>query len=118
MFLSFVVRRLVSRLTGGKVSKPGKVQAPLRLPSLLRLGYALIRDERIPMWQRASVVSLLAFIFSPFDVIGDIPIIGQFWDFTLAVVVLDAFIAMSPATVVDEHIIRLGVQDKVPLRGI
>jgi uncharacterized membrane protein YkvA (DUF1232 family) len=118
MFASFFARHLVSRLSGGKVSKPGKMQALVRLPILLRLGYALIRDERVPMWQRATVLGVLGLIFSPIDVVGDIPVVGQFWDFTLSVVVLDTFISMAPASVVNEHIVRLGVQDKVPLRDL
>ena len=116
MFAGFIIRQLVSRLTGGKVSKPGKIQAIMRLPTLLRLGYVLMRDYRVPLWQRGSALGILALIFSPLDVVGDIPIIGQFWDFTLSVVVLDAFIAMAPASVVNEHILKLGVQGKIPLR--
>jgi uncharacterized membrane protein YkvA (DUF1232 family) len=122
MFARFLAAQLVgrlgSRLTGGKVSKPGKMQAVLRLPTLLRLGYALIRDERIPIWQRGTVLGLLVLIFSPLDVVGDIPVIGQFWDFTLSVVVLDAFVSLAPAPVVNEHILALGIEKKIPLRDV
>jgi uncharacterized membrane protein YkvA (DUF1232 family) len=118
MFASFFARQLLSRLTGGKISKPGKFQAVLRLPSLLLLGYALFRDERVPIWMRAVTVALVGLILSPLDLPGDIPVVGQFWDFTLAVVVLDAFVALAPAAVVNEHISRLGLQNKIPLRNV
>jgi len=114
----FVAKKVLKKVSGGKVNKPGRVQALLRLPTLLRLGYALFRDERVPIWQRATVVALLGLIFSPLDVVGDVPVIGQFWDFTLAVVVLDAFIQYAPAPVVNEHIQRLGLEKKVPLREV
>jgi uncharacterized membrane protein YkvA (DUF1232 family) len=90
----------------------------MRLPTLLRLGYALFRDERVPLWQRAATVAALGVIFSPIDLPGDIPLIGQFWDFTLSVAVLEWFIKLAPAHVVNEHITALGLEKKVPLRRI
>jgi uncharacterized membrane protein YkvA (DUF1232 family) len=109
-------RQVLKRVTRGRIQQPGRIQALMRLPVLLRLGYALFRDERVPRWQRASVLTLLALVFSPLDFIGDIPVIGQFWDITLAVVVLDWFIQWAPPAVVNEHIRRLGLEKRVPLR--
>jgi uncharacterized membrane protein YkvA (DUF1232 family) len=60
----------------------------------------------------------LALIFSPIDFIGDIPVIGQFWDFSLAVTVLEAFIQWAPPEVVNEHIRNLRLEKKVRLRTI
>ncbi|MGH2447980.1 MAG: YkvA family protein [Chloroflexota bacterium] len=108
--------QVLKRASGGRIKKVNKIQAIMRLPFLLRLGYSLFRDERVPAWQRAGTVALLAFIFSPLDFIGDIPIVGQFWDFTMAVVVLDAFFQAAPAKVVNEHIKDLGLEKKIPLR--
>jgi uncharacterized membrane protein YkvA (DUF1232 family) len=110
--------RAVSRLTGGRINKPTRVQALLRLPQLLRLGYALLRDERVPRWQRGAVLGMLGLIFSPIDVPSLIPVAGQFWDFTLAVVVLDLFIQNAPAHIVNEHISSLGLEKKIPLRKV
>ena len=122
MFASFLARQLIGRLggrlSGGRISKPGRVQAIMRLPTLLRLGYALLRDERVPLWQRGTVLGLLVLIFSPLDVVGDIPVVGQFWDFTMSVVVLETFIGLAPPVVVNEHILALGIQNKVPLRDV
>jgi hypothetical protein len=84
----------------------------------MRLGYALFRDERIPLWQRGGVLGLLALILSPLDLPGDIPVLGQFWNFTLAVTVLEMFIKTAPPYVVNEHITRLGLEKKIPLRHL
>ncbi len=118
MFTRFIGERLLSRLTKGKVQRPNKIQAILRLPTLLRLSLALFRDNRVPLWLRGSVVGLIVLIVSPIDAVGDIPVVGQFWDMTLGVVVLEAFIQMAPAHVVNEHITKLGLERKVPLREV
>jgi uncharacterized membrane protein YkvA (DUF1232 family) len=114
----YIGKKILTRLTGGRIQSPGRIQSLLRLPTLLRLGYALLRDERVPLWQRGGVLALLGLIFSPIDVVGDIPVIGQFWDFTLAVTVLDAFIKLAPASVVNEHITRLGLEKRIQLRKV
>jgi len=114
----FIGDFLLRRMTGGRVTRPGRALALLRLPTLLRLTVVLMRDHRVPLWQRAAVVGLIALILSPIDAIGDIPVVGQFWDFTLAVAVLEAFIQMAPYDVVNEHITALGLQSKFPLRDL
>src|SRR5437660_2024824 len=90
------------RATGGRV-KPGRMYALIRLPILLRLAYHLFRDERVPLVLRMGTLGALALIFSPFDLVGDIPVIGQFWDFTVSVIVLEWFLKLAPAHVVNEH---------------
>lgn len=112
----FVVNQALKRVSGGRVSRPGRMQALMRLPSLLRLAYPLFRDSRVPLPLRAGVLGLLGLVFSPLDFIGDIPVVGQFWDFTLAVVILDAFLQWAPAEVVNEHISRLHLENRFPLR--
>ncbi len=109
-------KQAMKRMGGGKYTPPNKMQALMRLPQLLRLGYALMRDDRVPLWQRGAAIGVIGLIFSPVDVPSLIPIAGQFWDFTLAVVVLDVFIQQAPAHVVNEHIRALGLEGKIPLR--
>lgn len=111
-----VGKQVMKRAGVGRFTPVGRMQALSRLPTLLRLGIALIRDSRVPRWQKVGVVALLGLVFSPLDFVGDIPVIGQFWDFTLAVGILDAFIQRAPAHVVNEHIVHLGLQHKMPLR--
>lgn len=118
MISRFIGKQILKRAAGGKLQQPNKVQAIMRLPTLLRLAFALLRDERVPIALRAGVIGLLALILSPIDVVGDIPVVGQFWDFTLSVVVLDMFIQWAPPHVVNEHITALGLQDKIPLRSV
>jgi uncharacterized membrane protein YkvA (DUF1232 family) len=103
-------------MSGGAVQRRSRIQTLVLLPSLLRLAVPLLRDRRVPFWQRASAVGLILLVLSPLDAIGDIPVVGQFWDFTLAVTILEAFIRMAPAEVVNEHIVELGLQRKFPLR--
>lgn len=118
MIRRFIGRKLINRAFGGKIERPGKFQAMMRLPTLLRLGYGLFRDSRVPVWQRAAAVGLVGLILSPIDIVGDVPVVGQIWDFTLAVVVLEAFINNAPADVVNEHIVRLGLEKKINLRSV
>lgn len=108
----------LKRVSGGKFQKPGRMQAIMRLPTLVRLSYALFRDERVPLWMRASTLGLVALVLSPLDFIGDVPVVGQFWDFTLVVVIMDAFIQWAPPEVVNEHIRRLGLENKIRLRQV
>lgn len=117
-FGRMLARQALRRVSGGRINRPNKMQAMMRLPQLLRLGYALMRDERVPLWERAATVGAVGLIFSPVDVPSLVPIAGQFWDFTLAVVVLDMFINNAPANVVNEHIVSLGLEKKIPLRKI
>jgi uncharacterized membrane protein YkvA (DUF1232 family) len=105
----------VRRGTGGRIA-PARIQALIRLPVLLRLAYPLLRDERVPLYLRASTLGLVAFILSPVDIPFDIPIIGQFWGVTMVVLVLEWFIKLAPAHVVNEHIDALGLEKRVPKR--
>src|SRR5947209_2875311 len=116
MISRFVGQKLLKRMSGGTIQRRGRIAAIARLPTLLRLTIPLMRDSRVPLWQRASVIGLIVLILSPIDAIGDIPVVGQFWDFTLAVAVLEAFIKVAPANVVAEHVTTLGLQSKFPLR--
>lgn len=118
MFLGrLFMGQAVKRASRGRVN-PGRMAALMRLPTLLRLGYALFRDERVPLWLRGSTVAALGLIFSPIDLPTNIPLLGQFWDFTLSVAVLEWFIKLAPAHVVNEHITALGLEKKVPLRRV
>jgi uncharacterized membrane protein YkvA (DUF1232 family) len=111
-------RQVVGRATGGRITPVTRVQALLRLPVLLRLAYPLFRDQRVPLYLRASVLGLVAFILSPFDLPFDIPIVGQFWGVTMVVLVLEWFIKLAPADVVNEHIEALGLEKRVPKRPV
>lgn len=110
--------QVVGRATGGKFAPVGRVQALVRLPVLLRLAYPLFRDERVPLYLRAGVLGLVAFILSPIDLPFDIPIVGQFWGVTMVVLVLEWFIKLAPAEVVNEYIETLDLEKRVPKRPV
>jgi uncharacterized membrane protein YkvA (DUF1232 family) len=112
-----IFNAMVRRGTGGRFA-PGRIQALVRLPVLLRLAYPLFRDERVPLPLRASVLGLVAFILSPLDLPFDIPVLGQFWGVTMVVLVLEWFIKLAPAQVVNEHIEALGLEKRVPKRPV
>jgi uncharacterized membrane protein YkvA (DUF1232 family) len=113
-----IINQILKGATRGRITRPGRMYALMRLPTLLRLGYALLRDPRVPLWMRVSTVGILGLIFSPVDLVGNFPILGQFWDFTLSVIVLEQFINLAPPDVVNEHIRRLGLEKKVRLRRV
>jgi uncharacterized membrane protein YkvA (DUF1232 family) len=110
--------QVLGRTVGGKLGAAGRVQALVRLPVLLRLAYPLLRDQRVPMYLRGSVLGLIAFVLSPVDLPFDIPVIGQFWGVTMIVLILEWFIKLAPAHVVNEHIDALGLERRVPKRPV
>jgi uncharacterized membrane protein YkvA (DUF1232 family) len=113
-----LLNQVIGRAAGGKIGVAGRVQALLRLPVLLPLAYRLFRDQRVPLPLRASALGLVGFILSPLDLPFDIPFIGQFWGVTLVVLVLEWFIKLAPAQVVNEHIDALGLEKRVPKRPV
>jgi len=95
----------------------GRAKALIRAPSVGRLVWALFQDPRVPMWQKGAALSALAVVVSPLDVIQAIPVVGEVSDVVLALFVLDMFIKVAPAAVVNEHITRMNLAGRIPLRG-
>lgn len=90
----------------------GRLQLVFRLPSLVRLSWALMRDSRVPVPLKAATCAGLGLVFSPVDILQFIPLVGQISDVVLVVTALDLFIENAPKNVVREHIKDLGLQDK------
>lgn len=115
--LNFFMRRGLKRVPFVPQMGPmGRVKALMRAPSVARLVWALYQDRRVPMWQKGGVLAALALVVSPLDVIQAIPVVGEASDIVLAMFILDTFIKFAPTNVVNEHIVRLHLQDKIPLR--
>lgn len=93
-----------------------RAKALLRAPSVGRLVWALFQDPRVPMWQKGAALSALAVVVSPLDLIQVIPVVGEMSDVILALFILDTFVKLAPASVVNEHIVRLNLQGRIPLR--
>lgn len=111
------VKQGVKRLPFVSVLGPvGRAKAMMRAPSVARLVWALFQDPRVPVWQKGAVLSGLAIVVSPLDVIQAIPVVGEASDIMLALFILDGFIKLAPAAVVNEHIARLRLEGRIPLR--
>src|SRR5579884_1256748 len=95
----------------------GRFKALMRAPSVAKLVWALFQDPRVPVWQKAGVLTALVVVVSPIDVLQAIPIVGEISDIVMALFILDTFIKVAPGEVVNEHIVRLNLQSRIPLRG-
>ncbi len=87
-----------------------------RLPSYMRLVWALLRDGRVPARQKLILAGIGAYLFLPVDLIPDfVPVLGQLDDLAVVLLGLDLFIRSAPADVVDEHMAKIA-QDRDQLR--
>jgi uncharacterized membrane protein YkvA (DUF1232 family) len=80
------------------------------LPKVIRLGWRLFRDRRVPAYLKAMVVAALLYVLSPFDFISEIalPGLGYLDDATILLLAGYVFIRWSPQEVVAEHVAALG----------
>src|SRR5207245_8228904 len=83
-----------------------------RLPTYIRLVWALLRDSRVPAGQKLILAGIVGYLILPVDLIPDfVPILGQLDDIAVVLLGLDLFIRGAPKDVVDEHLSRIA-QDK------
>ena len=87
-----------------------------RLPTYIRLVWALLRDGRVPAQQKLILAGIGAYLFFPIDLIPDfVPVLGQLDDLAVVLLGLDLFIRSAPPELVDEHLAKIA-QDKDQLR--
>src|SRR2546423_3156740 len=87
-----------------------------RLPTYIRLVWALLRDGRVPAQQKLILAGIGAYLFFPLDLIPDfVPVLGQLDDLAVVLLGLDLFIRSAPQDLVDEHLAKIA-QDKDQLR--
>jgi uncharacterized membrane protein YkvA (DUF1232 family) len=87
-----------------------------RLPTYIRLVWALLRDGRVPAQQKLILAGIGAYLFFPIDLIPDfVPVLGQLDDLAVVLLGLDLFIRSAPADIVEEHLAKIS-QDKDQLR--
>jgi len=87
-----------------------------RLPTYMRLVWALLRDGRVPPQQKLILVGIGAYVVLPIDLIPDfVPVLGQLDDLAVVLLGLDLFIRSAPADIVEEHLAKIS-QDKDQLR--
>jgi uncharacterized membrane protein YkvA (DUF1232 family) len=83
-----------------------------RLPTYIRLVWALMRDSRVPAAQKLILAGIAGYLVFPIDLIPDfVPILGQLDDIAVVLLGLDLFIRSAPQDVVDEHLARI-TQDR------
>jgi uncharacterized membrane protein YkvA (DUF1232 family) len=87
-----------------------------RLPTYIRLVWALLRDSRVPAQQKLVLAGIGAYLFLPLDLIPDfVPVLGQLDDVAVVLLGLDLFIRSAPQDLVDEHMAKIA-QDTDQLR--
>ena len=82
----------------------------------LRLGWRLLRDPRVPAWPKLLAPAVMVlYVLSPVDAIPDvIPLLGQLDDagvIALALAAIGMLAQWSPAEIVRQHAIALGLWD-------
>lgn len=87
-----------------RASNPAVDKAISALPNLVKLGYRLLRDPRVPVKHKAFLGGALAYLVAPFDVIPDfIPFIGRADDLLMLAFALNAMFEAAGETIVHEH---------------
>lgn len=90
------------------VSSPRGIGFLRQLLEQIRLSWALIRDDRVPLLYKFIPIVAIAYVISPLDFVPDvIPILGQLDDVGIFFTALTMFNNLAPADVVAEHIDRL-----------
>jgi len=78
----------------------------------LRLAWRLFLDRRVPLWTKAIPPLALVYVFSPIDILSDIPPMGlnQLDDIAVALLGIKLFIELAPPELVREHLRELGAR--------
>ena len=102
-------------LTLRSLSSLERIYLLWRLPTVSRLSLRLMLDPRVPVRTKAVTMGVIAWVLSPFDLPGWVPVLGQAASALVIVNVLDIFIKASPRHVVEEQIRALGLEGKYRL---
>tara|TARA_Y100001936_G_scaffold248233_2_gene295650 strand:+ start:2219 stop:2569 length:351 start_codon:yes stop_codon:yes gene_type:complete len=72
----------------------------------------LFIDKRVPAFTKIIPILAIAYIFTPYDIIGDrIPILGQFDDLIVTGLLFLSFIAASPKDVLADQTLGRKLRD-------
>lgn len=71
-----------------------------------RLGWRLLKDNRVPGWVKLIPAAALIYFLSPIDLIPDLalPGLGEVDDIVVLLLALKMFLDLSPPTIVREHL--------------
>ena len=85
-------------------ASPAVEKAISALPNLVKLGYRLVRDPRVPAKHKAFLGGALAYLVSPVDLIPDfIPFLGRADDLLVLALALNSMFEAAGEAVVHEH---------------
>ena len=74
----------------------------------LKLTWRLLRDSRVPIWQKLIPPATLLYVISPIDFVPDAVLgLGQLDDLSIILLGIWGFIQLCPQDVVQEHLERL-----------
>jgi len=87
-----------------RASNPAVDKAITAVPNLVKLGYRLLRDPRVPVKHRVFLGAALVYILAPIDVIPDfIPFIARADDPMILSLALNSIFDAAGETIVLEH---------------
>jgi uncharacterized membrane protein YkvA (DUF1232 family) len=71
-----------------------------------RLGWRLLKDDRVPGWVKLIPTAALIYFLSPIDLIPDLalPGLGEVDDIVMLLLALKMFLDLSPPNIVREHL--------------
>ena len=85
-------------------TNPAVQKAIMAVPNLVKLGWRLMMDPRVPVKHRAVVAGALGYALSPIDLIPDfIPFFGQADDLLVLALALNHLFSAAGETIVREH---------------
>ncbi|HVL81673.1 MAG TPA: DUF1232 domain-containing protein [Actinomycetota bacterium] len=74
------------------------------LPDLAQLIWRIVRDGRVPTYQRVALGAICAYVFLPFEIVPDwVPFAGQLDDIVVLTVGLRAVLRRIPQDILLEH---------------
>ena len=73
-------------------------------PKSIPFGFKLLKDKRIPFSNKAIFLGItLGYLVFPYDLIFDVPFIGQFDDFALFMLMFNWFVNKVPKSIRKEY---------------
>ena len=85
-------------------SNPVVRKAITAVPNMIKLGWRLMTDPRVPVKHRAMMAAALGYAASPIDLIPDfIPFLGQADDLLVLALALNHLFNAAGETIVREH---------------
>ncbi len=95
-----------------RLSAPEDRTGPLsEIIKNLRLTWRLLRDSRVPIWQKLIPPAALLYVLAPIDFVPDAVLgLGQLDDLSIILLGIWGFIQLCPQNVVQEHLERLSIE--------